>query len=78
MNEINLNSRPNLKLSINNLKVTILHKLKMKRDETRIQNKTSKFKCTSNLNSIKQNIINTNLRILQRKLKTKQILKALN
>jgi len=29
MNEINMNSQPNLKLSINKLKVTIHHKIKM-------------------------------------------------
>jgi len=47
MNEINMNSQPNLKLSVNRLKVTIHRKIKMKRDKTRIQNRTSKFYCIS-------------------------------
>jgi len=52
MNEINMNSQPNLKLSINKLKVTIHHKIKMKRDKIRIPNKTSKFNCISFKESI--------------------------
>jgi len=41
-----------MKLSINRLKVTIHHKLTMKRDTTRIQNRTSKLKCISFKESI--------------------------
>jgi len=52
MNEMNMNNQPNLKLSINRLKVTIHHKFKMKRDKTRIQNRTSKFNCISFKESI--------------------------
>ena len=52
MNEINMHSQPNLKLSINRLKVIIHDKFKMKRDKTQIQNKTSNFNCISFKESI--------------------------